>query len=146
MSITRKLARPMMAAMFIEGGLDAFRNPETKKEKAETVAPEVARTVGLVASALTLLVVLVVVAVFDRDDAGRVQLLADVDWAPSLGLSWRIGVDGLSLPFVVLTALLVIYLLIVERGVRAAVLDRVHQVVREQAAVGGGFPGAEADV
>jgi NADH-quinone oxidoreductase subunit M len=67
----------------------------------------VARTVGLVASALTLLIVLVVVAVFDRDDAGRVQLLADVAWAPSLGISWRIGVDGLSLPFVVLTALLV---------------------------------------
>src|SRR5687768_7477287 len=47
MTITRKLARPMMAAMFIEGGLDAFRNPETKKEKADTVAPEVARKVGL---------------------------------------------------------------------------------------------------
>ncbi|HEU4541541.1 MAG TPA: NADH-quinone oxidoreductase subunit M [Jiangellaceae bacterium] len=67
----------------------------------------VAATVGLAASAFTLLDVLAVAIVFDRDDAGRVQLLADVDWAPTLGLSWRIGVDGLSLPFVILTALLV---------------------------------------
>lgn len=72
----------------------------------EPTGRRVARTVGLVTSALTLLAVLVVVAVFDRDDAGRVQLLTDVTWAPTLGISWRIGVDGLSLPFVVLTALL----------------------------------------
>jgi uncharacterized membrane protein YphA (DoxX/SURF4 family) len=47
MTITRKVARPMLAAMFIHGGLDALKNPETKKEKAETVAPGLARTLGL---------------------------------------------------------------------------------------------------
>src|SRR5918996_3523598 len=81
---------------------------------------QLARTVGLVASALTLLVVLAVAAVFDRDDAGQVQLLTDVEWAPTLGLSWRIGVDGLSLPFVVLTALLVFCCLLYTVRIRPA--------------------------
>ena len=54
MSITGKIARPMMAAMFIHGGLDAFKNPESKKEKAETVAPVVAEKLGLPNDTVTL--------------------------------------------------------------------------------------------
>lgn len=72
-----------------------------------TIGRRLAPTVGLVTSALTLVVVIAAVAVFDRAAAGDAQLLADAEWAPTLGLSWRLGVDGLSLPFVVLTALLV---------------------------------------
>jgi uncharacterized membrane protein YphA (DoxX/SURF4 family) len=37
----------MMSAMFIVGGLDALRNPEPKVPKAETVAPALARPLGL---------------------------------------------------------------------------------------------------
>jgi putative oxidoreductase len=37
MSIPRRFARPLLAAMFIEGGLDAIRNPEMKVEKAKAV-------------------------------------------------------------------------------------------------------------
>jgi len=37
----------MMAAMFIHGGLDAFKNPESKKEKADTIAPAIAEKLGL---------------------------------------------------------------------------------------------------
>jgi NADH-quinone oxidoreductase subunit M len=66
-----------------------------------------APTVGLAVSGLTLVVVVWVAAVFDRAAGSQVQLLTDVEWAPALGLSWRLGVDGLSLPFVVLAALLV---------------------------------------
>ncbi|MHB1582153.1 MAG: DoxX family protein, partial [Acidimicrobiales bacterium] len=37
MSLSRRLARPMLAAMFIYGGLDALRNPRPKVERAEKV-------------------------------------------------------------------------------------------------------------
>jgi len=47
MSLTRRVARPMMSAMFIVGGLDALRNPEGKAPKAEKVAPALARPLGL---------------------------------------------------------------------------------------------------
>jgi uncharacterized membrane protein YphA (DoxX/SURF4 family) len=54
MSITRKVARPMIAAMFIHGGLDELRNPESKKEKAEAVAPPIAEKLGLPNDTVTL--------------------------------------------------------------------------------------------
>jgi NADH-quinone oxidoreductase subunit M len=71
------------------------------------IGRRLAPTIGLLVSGLTLVVVVWVAAVFDRGASGDVQLLTDVAWAPALGLSWRLGVDGLSLPFVVLAALLV---------------------------------------
>jgi uncharacterized membrane protein YphA (DoxX/SURF4 family) len=43
----RSIARPMIAGMFVYGGLDAVRNPETKAPKAEAVAPKVAEPLGL---------------------------------------------------------------------------------------------------
>jgi len=66
-----------------------------------------APTVGVVVAGLTLALAVWIAAVFDRGASGEVQLVTDLEWAPALGLSWRLGVDGLSLPFVVLAALLV---------------------------------------
>ena len=47
MKVTRRIARPMLAAIFIQGGIDALKNPESKKRKADTVAPGVADTLGI---------------------------------------------------------------------------------------------------
>ena len=43
----RPIARPLLAAMFVYGGLDSFRHPESKAPTAEAVAPKVAAQVGL---------------------------------------------------------------------------------------------------
>ncbi|MFC4492570.1 NuoM family protein [Streptomyces ovatisporus] len=43
---------------------------------------------------------------FDTGHAGTVQAESDVAWIPSLGIRLHLGVDGVSLPLVVLTALL----------------------------------------
>jgi putative oxidoreductase len=37
MTVVRRLARPMLAAMFIDGGLDQLRHPSSKLAKAEPV-------------------------------------------------------------------------------------------------------------
>jgi putative oxidoreductase len=37
MTISRRLARPMLASMFVAGGLDALRNPESKVKAADAV-------------------------------------------------------------------------------------------------------------
>src|SRR3984885_6966014 len=37
MSISRRIARPLLASMFVSGGLDAIRNPESKVNRAEAV-------------------------------------------------------------------------------------------------------------
>jgi uncharacterized membrane protein YphA (DoxX/SURF4 family) len=47
MSLIRRIARPMMASLFLTTGIDALRNPEPKVEAAETVAPQLAGTLHL---------------------------------------------------------------------------------------------------
>ena len=42
MSMTRVLARPLLSSMFIVGGIDAVRHPESKVKAAEPVTKEIA--------------------------------------------------------------------------------------------------------
>lgn len=75
---------------------------------AERFAPGDAavRRFGVVVSALTLLLAAVAAAAFDYDFSRRMQLQVDWAWAPAIELRFHLGVDGVSLPLVVLTALL----------------------------------------
>ncbi|MEV1008397.1 NADH-quinone oxidoreductase subunit M [Streptomyces sp. NPDC049881] len=62
---------------------------------------------GVTVSGAVLLLTLVLAAAFDRDGpGGDVQAETDVSWIPSLGVRLHLGVDGISLPLLVLTALL----------------------------------------
>jgi putative oxidoreductase len=45
MSLSRRIARPMLASIFISGGLDAVRNPEGKVKSAEAVTVPLTRSV-----------------------------------------------------------------------------------------------------
>jgi NADH-quinone oxidoreductase subunit M len=67
---------------------------------------EVARVVALAASLATLGLAVALVAQFDPDVPGF-QLGQQAEWVGSIGVSYRVGVDGISLPLVVLTAVLV---------------------------------------
>ncbi|GAA3575291.1 NADH-quinone oxidoreductase subunit M [Nonomuraea rosea] len=64
------------------------------------------RTYGMVLSGLTLVLALLMVAAFDYGGAARPQFEVDLPWIPGLGLRFHLGVDGISLPLVALTALL----------------------------------------
>ena len=61
---------------------------------------------GTGVSGLVLAGAVAVAAAFDHRDAGRVQFEVDLPWVPALGVRFHLGVDGISLPLVVLTALL----------------------------------------
>jgi uncharacterized membrane protein YphA (DoxX/SURF4 family) len=45
--LTRRLARSLLAGPFIVGGIDAFRDPGPRAQKAATVGPDLARRLGL---------------------------------------------------------------------------------------------------
>jgi uncharacterized membrane protein YphA (DoxX/SURF4 family) len=47
MTAVRRIARPMLAAMFVQGGLDALRHPASKAEKAAPVVNALAQPLGL---------------------------------------------------------------------------------------------------
>ncbi|WP_368367138.1 NuoM family protein [Actinomadura sp. WMMA1423] len=64
------------------------------------------RAFGTAVSAATLLVAISAMTAFDFGDTSRMQLEVDRAWAPAIGLRFHLGVDGISLPLVVLTALL----------------------------------------
>jgi len=71
-------------------------------ERAEALA----QRIGVVTSAAALAVAVVMALAFDYGDAGRVQYEIDAAWAPAVDMRFHLGVDGISLPLVVLTALL----------------------------------------
>lgn len=64
------------------------------------------RTYGLIVSGATLALALLMVATFDHGRATRPQFAIDRSWIPGLGLRFHLGVDGISLPLIALTALL----------------------------------------
>ncbi|MBJ7366159.1 MAG: Fe-S-binding domain-containing protein, partial [Thermoleophilia bacterium] len=64
-----------------------------------------ARTVALAGTGLTVAVSIVVLVLFDRG-SGALQQIDHVDWITSLGISWDLGVDGISIWLVLLTTVL----------------------------------------
>jgi NADH-quinone oxidoreductase subunit M len=61
---------------------------------------------GVTVQAIGLLVSLAMLADFDTDKSQVMQYTVSVEWVPQLDLWIRLGVDGISLPLVVLTSLL----------------------------------------
>ncbi|MGB7820341.1 MAG: DoxX family protein [Ornithinibacter sp.] len=47
MTLVRRVARPMLAAIFVSGGLDQFRHPSSKADAARPVVQRIAPKVGL---------------------------------------------------------------------------------------------------
>lgn len=71
------------------------------------VLPGFSRTIALVVSGLTLAISIAISATFNYQDPG-LQFIEKFTWIEPLGLDYQIGVDGLSLPLVILNALLIL--------------------------------------
>ncbi|HCA85186.1 MAG TPA: NADH-quinone oxidoreductase subunit M [Streptomyces sp.] len=61
---------------------------------------------GVVVTGVVLALAVALAAGFDYDDPARMQATTDISWIPALGTRIHLGVDGISLPLLVLTALL----------------------------------------
>ncbi|MCL2395148.1 MAG: NADH-quinone oxidoreductase subunit M, partial [Acidimicrobiaceae bacterium] len=66
---------------------------------------ELARPVGLVTALVELALVIVLVVTFDKNQAGF-QYVTQQSWIGGLGIAWKLGVDGISLFLVGMTAVL----------------------------------------
>ncbi|WP_030457022.1 complex I subunit 4 family protein [Herbidospora cretacea] len=73
---------------------------------------------GLAVSGVVFAVAVAVASLFDYSAAGRMQGTVDLPWIPWLGVRFHLGVDGISLPLVVLTALLTLLCLVYLAGHR----------------------------
>jgi NADH-quinone oxidoreductase subunit M len=63
------------------------------------------KMVGTVAAGLALLAGIIVAIRFDYSKAGEIQLDTDLEWISQIGARYHIGVDGISLPLLVLSVL-----------------------------------------
>jgi NADH-quinone oxidoreductase subunit M len=70
------------------------------------LADRSATRVALAVSGATLVIAVVVAARFPYDHSGRFADTVDRQWLPGVDVRFHLGVDGISLPLVVLTALL----------------------------------------
>ncbi|MFE2412100.1 NuoM family protein [Kitasatospora sp. NPDC059408] len=70
------------------------------------VADRRALRLNSVLTGAVLLLSLALAAGFDRGEPARMQATTDVSWIPAIHVRFHLGVDGVSLPLIVLTALL----------------------------------------
>ncbi|MEU0597652.1 NADH-quinone oxidoreductase subunit M [Streptomyces sp. NPDC006393] len=61
---------------------------------------------GVTVTGAILLAAIVLAAGFDHDHPSKMQATTDISWIPALHVRIHLGIDGISLPLVVLTALL----------------------------------------
>jgi NAD(P)H-quinone oxidoreductase subunit 4 len=71
------------------------------------ILPNFSRSIALIISGLSLLVTLAIACVFNYQDTS-LQFVEHLTWIEPLGLDYHLGVDGLSLPMIILNALLVV--------------------------------------
>jgi NAD(P)H-quinone oxidoreductase subunit 4 len=71
------------------------------------VVPGFSRSIALIVSGLTLVVSIAITGTFNYQDAG-LQFVEHFTWIEPLGLDYQLGIDGLSLPLVILNTLLVL--------------------------------------
>lgn len=72
---------------------------------ARGLGERAARWLAVAVSAGPLILLLAVWAAFDPA-AGGFQAVAEVPWVPTLGVAWRVGVDGISLALALMSAVL----------------------------------------
>jgi NAD(P)H-quinone oxidoreductase subunit 4 len=71
------------------------------------IIPGFSRTIALAISGLTLVISIAIASTFNYQDPG-LQFVEKFTWIEPLGLDYQLGVDGLSLPLVILNALLIL--------------------------------------
>ncbi|CAN5651647.1 NADH-quinone oxidoreductase subunit M [soil metagenome] len=66
------------------------------------------RAVAIGAAAASLGLLVISAFRFDTGSGEMFQLVEETDWIPSIGVGWRLGVDGISLALAVMSALIVV--------------------------------------
>jgi NADH-quinone oxidoreductase subunit M len=90
----------------------------------------VARLVAVAATVVTLAAAIAFAVRFDYGSSATVQGVVDRSWFPAIGVHFHLGVDGISLPLVLLTALLALLC-----AIRLAGPDEDGNRVRQQLAL-----------
>ena len=105
------------------------------------LCPKNIRNIALAATILPLLFSVIVFAGFDRSAAmnGVIQFSEKVSWIPLINANFALGVDGLSLPFLLLTTLLGFLVILISWKIDLRVREYFAWVLLLQASITGVF-------
>jgi NADH-quinone oxidoreductase subunit M len=85
-------------SLVVPGIALAFVKPEQK----ETI-----RWIGAIAAGVSLLLSLLIYFGYDYSSAEKLQFVEELPWLPQLGINYILGVDGVSMPMVLLNGLVI---------------------------------------
>ncbi len=100
MELFEDFALSLIVFLPLVGALVALAIPKEREEAVKRWA--------LLVSVLTLLLAVIVTLRFDFGAAERFQFEVDLPWIGAIGANYHIGLDGISLPLLVLSALVVV--------------------------------------
>ncbi|MDI6736289.1 MAG: NADH-quinone oxidoreductase subunit M [bacterium] len=96
------------------GGILVLFLPKDKDKQIKTIATAIAAIPVILTGWVCLL--------FDRTTA-QIQFMEKVDWIPSFGISYLVGLDGLGLPMVIITTLLSLLSLTISWNIKVRVKE-----------------------
>jgi len=99
------------------------------------------RYTSLLATGIPLILSVVLFALFDRSEAlaGVIQFEENISWIPLINAFYHVGVDGLSLPFVILSALIGFLVILISWKINMRVREYFAWILLLQAAITGVF-------
>ena len=100
MELFESWALSLIVFLPLAGALVALAIPKEREEAVKLWA--------LAVSGVTLLLAVIVTLRFDFGGAERFQFEVDLPWIGAIGANYHVGVDGISLPLLVLSALVVV--------------------------------------
>ena len=100
MELFESWALSLIVFLPIAGALVALAIPKEREEAVKLWA--------LLVSGVTLLLAVIVAVRFDYGAAAQFQFEVDLPWIGAIGANYHVGLDGISLPLLVLSALIVV--------------------------------------
>jgi len=97
---------PWLSSIVIIPLIGALLMPFLPKGEDKSGNTNIARNVGITFLFADFLVILIVFSRFFKSNLSELQLVERINWLPSIGLEWSLGVDGISAPLVVLSGLI----------------------------------------
>ncbi|MEN8614597.1 NADH-quinone oxidoreductase subunit M [Dehalogenimonas sp. THU2] len=105
------------------------------------LSPKAITYLSLIATVLPLIFSIIVFAGFDRsaEMSGVIQFGEKVSWIPLINANYSLGVDGLSLPFLLLTTLLGVLVILISWKIDLRVREYFAWILLLQASITGVF-------
>lgn len=130
---------PIISGVFLLIWTRGSNNLEKGKAKTDGMA----RNIALAVSILSLLICIPLLKGFDHHSF-EMQWTEQISWIPSLGIQYALGVDGFSLPLIILTDFMTILVVLSSHSVKSSVTKYLAAFLIMQGLINGALAAQDA--